>query len=193
MIFEKLLENNRQWVEEKLQTDTHYFENLAKGQSPEILMIGCSDSRVSLEKILGADLGEIFIHRNIANQVNITDMNFLSVLDYAVNRLKVKHIIIFGHYDCGGVKAAIHGDNNSLTENWVMPIRDLYLQNKKDLDSEKDIYNQMAELNVIEQARNIFKTSIMQSAIKEKRAPMIHAWIFDIFTGRIKEIDYRQH
>jgi len=195
MMIEKYLQNNKTWVFSKLEKDADYFKNLSKGQNPDVLIIGCSDSRVSLEQIMGADLGEFFIHRNIANQVNITDMNFLSVLEYAVNNLQIKHIIVFGHYECGGVKAAVEGDNHSLTENWVMPIRDIYQNNKMQLNLDSGdktaLYNNLAEMNVCKQAENIYKTSIMQRAKKEFRAPKVHAWIFDIYSGKIKELELK--
>ncbi len=192
MIFNEFLKYNADWAEKKLSEDREYFKRLSAGQNPEILMIGCSDSRVSLEKILGVELGELFIHRNIANQVNIIDINFLSVLEYAINHLKIKHIVIMGHYDCGGVKAAVNGDNHSLTENWVMPVRELYLQHSQELKAIADksrCLDRLAEINAIKQAENIFKTSVMQRAVEEKRAPQVHAWIFDIYTGKIKELE----
>ena len=191
MLFDEFLKYNAEWADKKLSEDKEFFLQLSKGQNPEILMIGCSDSRVSLEKILGVELGELFIHRNIANQVNLIDINFLSVLEYAINHLKVKHIVVMGHYDCGGVKAAVNGDNHSLTENWVMPVRDLYFQHLDELklitDKSKCL-DRLAEINVVKQAENIYKTSVMQRAIEEERAPEVHAWIFDIYTGRIKEM-----
>ncbi len=191
MVFDNLLKNNTFWAENKLQEDADYFKKLAKGQEPEVLIVGCSDSRVSLEKILKADLGELFIHRNIANQVNIVDINFLSVLEYSINHLHIKYIIVFGHYQCGGVEAAVEGDMHSLTENWVMPIRDLYFENQEEIAtfaSKREQLDRLSEINTLKQAGNIFKTSVMQRAIEEKRAPEVHAWIFDIYTGKIKEL-----
>ncbi len=193
MNYKKLIQNNKLWAEEIINKDSDYFKKLAKGQNPEILMIGCSDSRVSLEKILGANLGDLFIHRNIGNQVNITDINFLSVLDYSINILKIKHIIIMGHYDCGGVSAALNGIQHSIVENWIMPIRNLYIQNKTELMHIKDSQkrkDKLSEINVKQQALNIFKTSVMQKAIASQTAPQVHAWIFDIYSGKIKEIDF---
>lgn len=193
MIYKKLLANNKIWAENKVLEEANYFNDLAKGQSPEILMIGCSDSRVSLETILGTKLGDLFIHRNIANQVNITDINFLSVLEYALENLRVKHVIIMGHYDCGGVNAAVNGTTHSIVENWITPIRDLYFENIDKLklcSTEKQKLNKLSELNVINQARNIFKTSVMQRLLEENNAPQVHAWIFDIYSGKIKEVDY---
>jgi len=195
MIYKKLLSNNKKWSENKISENSNFFNKLADGQNPEILMIGCSDSRVSLEKILGTNLGDLFIHRNIGNQVNITDINFISVLEYAINELKVKHIIIMGHYDCGGVKAAVNGVQHSIVENWVMPIRDIYNKNIEILKSCSNIQQKLdkvSELSVIQQAKNIFKTSVMQKAVEEGKAPKVHAWIFDIYTGIIKDIDFSE-
>jgi len=193
MIYKKLLANNEIWAENKVLKDENYFNDLAKGQNPEILMIGCSDSRISLEEILGTKLGDLFIHRNIANQANITDINFLSVLEYALKNLHVKHIIVMGHYDCGGVNAAVNGTRHTIVENWITPIRDLYFQNIDKLNlclNEKQKLDKLSEINVINQARNIFKTSVMQRLLKENKAPLVHAWIFDIYSGKIKEVEY---
>ncbi len=192
MSYKKLLKNNKNWVKNILSIDPKYFNKLKKGQNPKILMIGCSDSRVSLEKILGADLGELFIHRNIANQVNITDINFLSVLEYAVEHLHVKHIVVMGHYDCGGIKAAVTGEESSIAENWLMPIKDLYstnYANLKRIKNKQDRLDKLSEINIIQQVKNIKKTSIYHRAIKNKTAPKLHGWIFNLYTGEIIELD----
>jgi carbonic anhydrase len=183
-----LLVGNESWIEEKLKSDKDYFLKLSKGQSPRYLMVSCSDSRVPLNSLLKADSGEIFIHRNIANQVNITDINFLSVLEYSIEYLFIKHIIVVGHYNCGGIAAAVDGIDQGLVENWIAPVKDIYNRNIDELMLIKDNQKRMdrlAEINVQEQAKNIIKTPVYQRALKKRKFPMIHAWIFDIYTGKI--------
>src|SRR6478609_2384335 len=165
--YKKILDNNKQWVEDQLQIDPDYFKDLAKGQQPPLLWIGCSDSRVPANEIIGAKPGEVFVHRNIANLVVHTDINMLSVLDYAVNALKVKHVIVCGHYGCGGVKAAMGNQSIGIIDNWIRNIKDVYRVNKEELNDIKDEdkkFNRMVELNVIEQVFNLAKTSIVQNA-----------------------------
>ena len=188
----ELIENNEIWIEEKLKSDKNYFTKLSKGQSPRYLMISCSDSRVPLNSLLRADPGEIFIHRNIANQVNITDINFLSVLEYSIEYLFIKHIIVVGHYNCGGIAAAVDGVDQGLVENWISPVNELYNKNLSELSEIDDTHKRMdrlAEINASEQALNIIKTPVYQRALKNKKFPMIHAWIFDIYTGKIIKQD----
>ena len=190
--YKELFKNNEIWIKEKTEKDTNYFEKLAKGQDPRYLMIGCSDSRVPISSMFNADPGEIFIHRNIANQVGITDMNLLSVLQYSVEVLKVERIFVVGHYRCGGVAAAVDCNNDGLIENWVSPIKDLYVQNMHKFDFINDKQNsldKLSEVNTIEQVKNIFKTSIMHKALDMKQYPSVHALIFDIYTGKIRELD----
>ncbi len=189
--YEELFENNRNWINEELKKEPNFFKKLSKSQSPRYLMIGCSDSRVPLSSIMKAEPGEIFIHRNIANQVGLTDINLLSVLEYSVEHLHVEHIIITGHYCCGGVGAAVDGVDQGLIENWVAPIKDLYLKNKNELDSMFDKQksaDRLSEINVVEQAKNIFKTPIMDRAFKRNKYPSVHAWIFNMYNGMIQEL-----
>ncbi|MCF6366031.1 MAG: carbonic anhydrase [Bacteroidales bacterium] len=188
----ELIENNNLWINEKLKKDKNYFSKLSKGQSPRYLMISCSDSRVPLNSLLKAEPGEIFIHRNIANQVNLTDINFLSVLEYSIEHLLIKHIIVVGHYSCGGIAAAVDGVDQGLVENWISPVNDLYNKNSEELSKISDNsakMDRLSEINTIEQAKNILKTPVYQRALRNKKYPMIHAWIFDIYTGKIIKKD----
>ncbi len=188
----ELIANNEVWIKEKLKTDKDYFSKLSKEQTPNYLMISCSDSRVPLNSLLKAEPGEIFIHRNIANQVSLTDINFLSVLEYSVEHLLIKHIIVVGHYSCGGIAAAVDGVDQGLVENWISPVNDLYNKNIVELSEIKDSQkrlDRLAEINAVEQAKNIIKTPVYQRALKKRKFPMIHAWIFDIYTGKIIKLD----
>lgn len=185
---EKLLENNHEWIREKLNEDSDYFEKLSKGQTPRYLMIGCSDSRVPITSLIKAEPGEVFIHRNIANQVNLNDINLLSVLEYSVEHLKIKHIVVIGHYNCGGIVAAVDGVNQGLIENWVSPVNEIYYKHKEELaliKNKDSMCDRLSEINVIEQAHNIIKTPILQRAFKSGIFPKIHAWIFDMYTGKL--------
>jgi carbonic anhydrase len=189
--YKLLLEGNRQWVKEKLAENPEFFKKLSEGQSPEVLWIGCSDSRVPANEITRTQPGDIFVHRNIANMVVHSDMNMLSVLDYAVNVLKVKHVIVCGHYGCGGVKAAMGNASNGLVDNWLRHIKDVYRLHSEELDSIEDEnarFDRFAELNVIEQAFDLTKTSIIQNAWRERESPIIHGWIYDLKTGLIKDL-----
>lgn len=190
-LYNSLLKGNKEWVREKLEEDPEFFERLSKGQSPQFLWIGCSDSRVPANEITNTQPGDIFVHRNIANMVVHSDMNMLSVLDYAVNILKVKHVIVCGHYGCGGVKAAMTNEQYGLVDNWLRFIKDVYRTHAQELDaikSEEDRFNRFAELNVIEQVFDLVKTTIIQNAWKGRRSPMVHGWIYDIRTGLIKDL-----
>lgn len=187
----KLLLENKAWSQSKLDLDQDYFSKMAKDQNPEYLWIGCSDSRVPPSEITNTDPGEMFVHRNIANLVVHTDMNFLSVLQYAVQNLRVPHVIICGHYNCGGVKAALSNKSLGLMNNWVRNIKDTYFTYKLEVDSiksEMDKVNRLVELSVIEQVKNITHTSIVQRAWKERSYPYIHGWVYDINTGLIKQL-----
>jgi len=189
--YNELIQNNRKWVQKRLKLDKNYFTELSKGQNPPFLFIGCCDSRMPLTNFTETEPGELFIHRNIANQVSVTDMNVLSVLEFAVEDLQVKHIIIGGHYRCGGITAAYHGTADGLVGNWVMPIREIYLEHKKEIDRIKDEQkriDRLSEISVIEQVKNICKTSVMVKAIRRKKFPELHGWILDIYTGHIKEL-----
>ncbi len=189
--YQKLLNGNKAWVEEKLHSDPHYFQELAKGQSPDYLWIGCSDSRVPDNEITGAKPGDIFVHRNIANMVVHTDINMLSVLQYAVEVLHVKHIIVCGHYGCGGVLAAMERMDKGLVNNWLRNIKEVYFRHRTELDSiqgEKEKADRLVELNVIQQVENLAKTVFVQNAW-QNRELQIHGWVFDIATGKIKDLE----
>jgi carbonic anhydrase len=194
--YKELLAGNRAWVEEKLNQDPDYFERLSKGQSPEVLWIGCSDSRVPANEITKTKPGDIFVHRNIANMVIHSDMNLLSVLDYAVNILLVKHVIVCGHYGCGGVKAAMTSGQYGLVDNWLRHIKDVYRLHAKELDAIEDDekrFNRYVELNVIEQVFDLSKTSIIQNAWQSRQLPMIHGWVYDLRTGIIQDLEVSMH
>lgn len=189
--YKKILENNKKWVEEKLQISPEYFNNLAEGQQPPLLWIGCSDSRVPANEIIGAEAGEVFVHRNIANMVIHTDMNMLSVLDYAVNALKVKHIIVCGHYGCGGINAAMGNSSIGIIDNWVRHIKDVYRFHQAELDAildEKERFNKFVELNVKEQVFDLAKTSIVQNAWKNGQGLSIHGWVYGLNSGYVTDL-----
>ena len=190
-IYKSLLEGNRSWVQEKLESDPLFFDRLSKGQRPQVLWIGCSDSRVPANEITNTQPGDIFVHRNIANVVVHSDMNMLSVLDYAVNILKVKHVIVCGHYGCGGVEAAMQNKQFGLVDNWLRFIKDVYRLHQLELDSIADYehrFNRFVELNVMEQAYDLMKTTIIQNAWTEREAPEVHAWVYSLKTGLIKDL-----
>ncbi len=190
--YNRLLENNKNWVSEHLKLDPHYFEKLSKGQTPEYLWIGCSDSRVPANEVTGTKPGEMFVHRNIANMVVHSDMNMLSVLSYAVEVLKVKHIIVCGHYGCGGVLAAMGNKQYGLIDNWLRNIKDVYKNHRHEIESIEDITlraNRFVELNVIEQVYDLGKTSIVQNAWKNHQPLHIHGWVYDLSDGIIRDLD----
>lgn len=190
--YEKILERNKKWVEESLALDPNYFQDLAKGQSPPLLWIGCSDSRVPANEIIGAKPGETFVHRNIANMVIHTDMNMLSVLDYAVNVLKVRHVLVCGHYGCGGIKAAMKNESVGIIDNWIRHIKDVYRLHQKQLDAiedETDRFNRFVELNVIEQVYDLAKTSIVQSAWNKGQELSIHGWVYGLNSGYVTDLN----
>jgi carbonic anhydrase len=187
-----LFENNRRWVSHISQLDPAFFSKLVRQQSPEFLWIGCSDSRVPANEIIGLLPGELFVHRNVANLVIHTDMNCLSVLQYAIELLKVKHIIVCGHYGCGGVKAAIEEHPHGLIDNWLRQIRDLYHRKLIDLSrisSIEERTNRLCELNVIEQVKNVGRTTIVQEAWQRGQKATIHGWIYAISDGLLKDLD----
>ncbi len=189
--YKGLLDNNKKWVETKLAIDPEYFQRLANGQQPPLLWIGCADSRVPANEIIGAQPGEVFVHRNIANMVVHSDMNMLSVLDYAVNVLKVKHIIVCGHYGCGGVKAAMGCEAIGLIDNWIRHIKDTYRFHHRELDlieDETERFDRFVELNVIEQVHDLAKTSIVQSAWRGQQELTIHGWVYGVGSGVIKDL-----
>jgi len=186
-----LLDGNKKWVTEKIARDPEYFKKLAAGQRPQFLWIGCSDSRVPANEITHTQPGDIFVHRNIANMVVHSDMNMLSVLDYAVNILHVKHIIVCGHYGCGGVKAAMDNKQYGVVDNWLRFIKDVYQLHAEELDKIKDTEarcNRFVELSVMEQVFNLTKTSIIQNSWRQRHEPKIHGWVYQLNTGLIKDL-----
>jgi len=190
--YKQLIENNKQWVQDKLSLDKNYFKNLAEGQQPPVLWIGCADSRVPANEVIGAKPGEVFVHRNIANMVIHSDMNMLSVLDFAVNVLKVRHIIVCGHYGCGGVKAAMGNQNIGLIDNWIRHIKDVYRFHHDELDAIEDEakkFDRFVELNVVEQVFDLAKTSIVQEAWNSKQTLHVHGWIYDIRSGYVVDLN----
>jgi carbonic anhydrase len=190
--YKKILDNNKKWVENQLALDTDYFKDLAKGQQPPLLWIGCSDSRVPANEIIGAKPGEVFVHRNIANMVIHSDMNMLSVLDYAVNVLKVKHIIVCGHYGCGGVKAAMGNQSIGLIDNWIRHIKDVYRLHEDYLNSfenEEDRFNKFVEINAQEQVFDLAKTSIVQGAWRNGQDLTLHGWTYGLNSGYVTDLD----
>ncbi len=186
----KIFDNNKKWIAEKLAVNPGYFETLSKGQTPEILYIGCSDSRVTAEDLMGVEPGEVFVHRNIANMVISIDLNVMSVINYAVNHLKVKHVVVCGHYFCGGVKAAMQPQDLGILNPWLRNIRDVYRLHKSELDTiagEGERYNRLIELNVQEQCVNLIKTAAIQKAYRE-RGLQVHGWVFDVHSGKLIDL-----
>lgn len=197
MDLDKVFQNNEKWIEDKLTLDNNYFEELGKGQSPELLYIGCSDSRATAEELMGAKPGEVFVHRNIANMVTSIDLNVMSVVNYAVDHLKVKHVIVCGHYACGGVKAAMQSADLGILNPWLRNIRDVYRIHKKELNAIKDEdkrYDRLVELNVKEQCVNLIKTAAVQKAARD-RGLKVHGWVFDVHTGKLIDlkIDFEKY
>lgn len=189
--YEKLLLQNKAWSEEKIQQDKDFFTRLAGQQKPKFLWIGCSDSRVPANEITGTDPGEIFVHRNIANMVVHTDLNLLSVLQYAVEILKVEHIIVCGHYGCGGIEAALSNKSYGLINKWLRNIKEVLKMYQGEIDAinnHTDKVNRLVELNVVEQCQDLIKTSIVQKAWKERQAPEIHGWAYGLKNGLVKEL-----
>ena len=190
MDIKQIFKNNQEWVQEKLNIDSDYFKNLSKGQNPDILYIGCSDSRVTAEELMGVSPGEAFVHRNIANMVPNTDLSVMSVIDYAVVYLKVKHIVVCGHYYCGGVRAAMLSQDLGILNPWLRNIRDVYRIHKAELNDIKDEeqkYKRLVELNVQEQCINVIKTAEVQRAYRE-RGITVHGWVFDIHSGKLIDL-----
>ncbi|MBA5630170.1 carbonate dehydratase [Moheibacter lacus] len=191
--YSQLLENNKKWVENKLDLDPDFFKRLANGQEPPLLWIGCADSRVPANEIIGAQPGEVFVHRNIANMVVHSDMNMLSVLDYAVNALKVKHVIVCGHYGCGGVKAAMSNQSFGLVDNWIRHIKTIYRLHKKELDAiedENQRFDTFVEINVQEQVSDLAKTSIVQKAWENGQELHLHGWVYGVGSGVVKDLNF---
>lgn len=188
----KILLNNQAWVTQQRQANPNYFQELSTGQTPPYLYVGCSDSRLPLTRFTQTEPGEIFVHRNIGNQVCLTDINFLSILEYAITYLHVQHIIICGHYYCGGIQAAFEGRTLGLVDSWVNPIRELYLREQEEIDklpSREAKLNRLTELNVVAQVKNLYQTSIMRQALREGGAPEVHGWVLDLNSGLIKDLN----
>ena len=197
-ITDRLLLNNKAWSQKISSHDPTYFHNLAKEQHPKFLWIGCSDSRVPAEMVVNAQPGEIFVHRNIANQVITTDFNCLSVLQYAVSVLKVEHVIVCGHYGCGGVQAALNRQHSGMliANKWLIHIKDVYRLHQAELESlsKEEMFRKMVQLNIIEQVKNLAHTSMVQTAWKERQGPTLHGWVYGLEDGLIEELitlDYK--
>ena len=190
MDIQQIFRNNLEWIEEKLKLENDYFNKLSSGQNPKILYIGCSDSRVSAEELMGVRPGEVFVHRNIANMVPNNDLNSLSVISYAVSQLKVDHIIVCGHYNCGGIKAAMEQKDLGILNPWLRNIRDVFRIHKDELEmlkDEEEKYRRFVELNVQEQCINTIKSADVQKAIMERHIT-VHGWVFDIHTGLLVDL-----
>jgi carbonic anhydrase len=196
MNFNRIFENNKKWVAEKLYNDPEYFTHLAKGQSPEYLYIGCSDSRVTAEDLMGVQPGEVFIHRNIANLVVGTDTNINAVVQYAVEHLKIKHIIVCGHYECGGVKAALNPSDMGQLNSWLQTLRDVYRYHQHELDAIEDPtqrFDRLVELNVQEQCVNIIKIDHVQKMWYKTGFPTVHGWVFNVRNGELIDLGLNMH
>ncbi len=192
-LYDEIFENNRKWLSEKKASQTDFFEHLSKGQSPEILYIGCSDSRVTAEELTGTQPGQMFVHRNIANLVPNNDNSSQSVVTYAVEYLKVKHIVVCGHYYCGGVKAAMESKDLGVLNAWLRNIRDVYRLHKEELNAIEDAdqrYNRLVEINVEEQCINVLKMAVVQKSYLKNQYPQIHGWVFDVSTGRLIDLNF---
>ncbi len=190
MDIKKVFDNNSEWIAKQLAVDGDYFDKLAAGQSPEILYIGCSDSRVTAEELMGVQPGMAFVHRNIANMVPNTDLNVMSVINYAVSHLKVNHVVVCGHYNCGGVKAAMEQTDLGILNPWLRNIRDVYRIHRKELNAITDEaarYDRLVELNVQEQCINVIKTAEVQKAVAERNIT-VHGWIFDMRSGKLIDL-----
>jgi carbonic anhydrase len=186
----RVFENNKEWIENRLSQDKDYFKKLGKGQKPELLYIGCSDSRVTAEDLMGLGPGEVFVHRNIANMVSGTDLNIMSVVEYAVVHLKVNHIVVCGHYACGGVKAAMQSADLGILNPWLRNIRDVYRLHSDELnaiENEEEKYDRLVELNVKEQCVNLIKIAAVQKAIRERELK-VHGWVFDVHSGKLIDL-----
>ena len=191
-LYRQVFENNKKWIAEKKAGNQEFFKQLSEGQSPEILYIGCSDSRVTAEDITGIQPGQMFVHRNIANLVPNNDNNSASVIEYAVNHLKVKHIVVCGHYYCGGVKAAMQAEDLGVLNPWLRTIRDVYRLHKDELNKLTDEtarYNRLVELNVQEQCVNVIKMATWQKCFLTTGGPLVHGWVFDIHSGELHDLE----
>lgn len=190
--YNQIFENNKRWIASKVATDTEFFEKMADSQKPDYLYIGCSDSRVPTNEIMGLEAGEVFVHRNIANLVPNTDLNVMGVINYAVVHLEVKHIIVCGHYNCGGVKAAMQPKDLGILNPWLRNIRDVYRLHMDELNAitdEHTRYNRLVELNTQEQCINVIKTAAVQKSYVEKGYPTVHGWVYDLKNGVLKDLE----
>lgn len=191
MLYTEIFENNRKWVAEKKGTNKEFFEHLSKGQNPEILYIGCSDSRVTAEEMTGVKPGQMFVHRNVANLVPNNDNNSASVIEYAIAYLHVKHVVVCGHYFCGGVKAAMQAEDMGILNPWLRNVRDVYRLHKDTLDAIADDdarYKKLVELNVEEQCINIIKMAVLQKHFLQNGYPTVHGWVFDVHSGELIDL-----
>lgn len=189
---QKLFNNNRAWAENKLKKDPEIFHKLSEKQTPKYLWIGCSDSRIPANEILGLEPGELFVHRNVANLFPHTDFNCLSVLQYGVDYLGIEHVIVCGHYGCGGVAAAMENAQFGLVDNWLRNLRDVYARQRQELDRIQDMrqkYNRLVEFNVLHQVMNVCHTTIVQNAWAKNKKLSIHGWVYDVSTGLLKDLD----
>ena len=194
--YKKLLDFNERWVSERLRENPDYFARLKDDQSPEYVWIGCSDSRVPAEVVTGCEPGDLFVHRNVANMVVYTDLNLLTVLNYAVTQLGVQHVIVCGHYGCGGVRAAMSAKSQGPLNRWLRNIKDVYQKHQVELDAIADEdarFRRLVELNVIEQVRDLAKMSLIQRAWHEERRPWLHVWVYDLHTGKLNELTLLTH
>jgi carbonic anhydrase len=189
--YNEIFQKNKEWVARMKATDAQFFEKLAEGQNPDFLYIGCSDSRVTAEDLMGLQPGEVFVHRNIGNVISNTDLNVMSVINFSVAHLNVKHIVVCGHYDCGGVKAAMLPQDMGIINPWLRNIRDVYRMHKEELNSlsdENERFNRLVELNVEEQCFNVIKTAVVQRVYLKSGYPIVHGWIFDVKTGELIDL-----
>ncbi|MFI1771213.1 carbonic anhydrase [Thalassobellus citreus] len=190
MKLDKVFENNKEWIKAKLKEDDKYFDKLGEGQNPELLFVGCSDSRVTAEELMGLGPGDVFVHRNIANMISGNDLNAMSVVNYAVTHLKVNHVVVCGHYGCGGVKAAMQSADLGILNGWLRNIRDVYRIHKMELngiEDEEKKYDRLVELNVKEQCVNLIKTAAVQKAFRD-RGLKVYGWVFDVHTGNLIDL-----
>lgn len=190
-LYEQIFENNKKWVAAKTASDADFFAKLAIDQRPEFLYIGCSDSRVTAEELMGLKPGDVFVHRNVANLVNATDLNVMAVINYAVRHLGVKHVVVCGHYNCGGVKAAMQPKDLGILNPWLRNIRDVYRLHKDELNAitdEHERYNRLVELNVQEQCINVIKLAAVQQQYVQNGYPTVHGWVFDLKSGLLKDL-----
>lgn len=194
LTYKQVFENNRLWVAEKKASDSEFFTKLEGEQHPDYLYIGCSDSRVPAEIFMGAQPGEVFVHRNIANQVALSDQNALGVIHFAVDQLRVKHIVVCGHYMCGGVQAAMERKQDSPLDPWFDQVREVAKQNRLELERLNDVgerFRRLVELNVEAQCRNVLKREVVKEAIRNSRSPTLHGWVFDIHSGGLIDLDFQ--